>query len=303
MTQTENRPFMNAREDDAFRFLGFPTSVRSTAETTQGAFGLIESWEMPQGFASPYHTHSREDESFYVLDGEFAIVCGGKWMKAGPGTFVYGPRGIPHGFQVISSRPGRLLLMATPGGFERFVLGQATPLDGPPSPPDMDKLMMLAEKYGIEIHGPLPEMPAELQADASLPSGLKELNYRWIQAFNDRDWETERALRSPDFKAYLSGMKEPMDFEAWSGFMTAFTTAFPDSRITIESCIAEGDKVLTRWTLTGTHRGEFQGIPPSDRAVKFSGLELNHVSNGKLTEHWANFDNLALLQQVGAIPA
>jgi uncharacterized cupin superfamily protein len=68
--------------------------MRSTAETTNGAFGLMEHWAMPVGFASPYHTHHREDESFYVLEGEIALVCGGKWLKAGPGTFVYGPREI-----------------------------------------------------------------------------------------------------------------------------------------------------------------------------------------------------------------
>lgn len=158
MTTTQQKPYLNTREDAAFRFLGVPTLMRSTAETTNGAFGLMEHWEMPAGFASPYHTHHREDESFYVLEGEIAFVCDGKWLKAGPGTFVYGPREIPHGFKVIGA-PARMLLMCTPAGFERFVLEQTTPIAEPPSPPDMARLMMLAEKYGIEILGPLPEAP------------------------------------------------------------------------------------------------------------------------------------------------
>ena len=124
MMITEQTPYLNTREDGAFRFLGIPTAMRSTGETTNGTFGLIEHGEMPVGFASPFHTHHREDESFYVLEGEVAFVCGGKWLKAGPGAFVYGPREIAHGFKVIGSSPARMLLMCTPGGFERFVLEQ-----------------------------------------------------------------------------------------------------------------------------------------------------------------------------------
>lgn len=106
MTTTPQPSLVNTREDAAFRFLGIPTLMRSTAETTNGAFGMMEHWAMPVGFASPYHTHHREDESFYILEGEVAFVCGGNWLKAGSGTFVYGPREIPHGFKVVGrSRP------------------------------------------------------------------------------------------------------------------------------------------------------------------------------------------------------
>lgn len=303
MTTTPQPSLVNTREDAAFRFLGIPTLMRSTAETTNGAFGMMEHWAMPVGFASPYHTHHREDESFYILEGEVAFVCGGNWLKSGSGTFVYGPREIPHGFKVVGHSPARMLLMCTPGGFERFVLEQTTPITEPPSPPDMDKLMMLAAKYGIDVHGPLPEEPEAFRAEANPNSDLKSLNHRWIEAFNDRDWQTESAVRSENFRAHLSGFAEPLDNAAWSGFMISFTTSFPDSRISIESCIAEGDTVVTRWTLTGTHRGIFQGIPPTGRQVRFNGIEFNRVVDGRLVEHWAMFDNLALLQQIGAMPA
>ena len=113
---------------------------------------------MPVGFTTPYHTHHREDECFYVVDGNVAFVCNGEWLEAGPGAFVYGPRDIAHGFKAIGERPVRMLLMCTPAGFERFVLDQATRLMVPP--PDMARLMLLAERHGIEIHGPLPEAPA-----------------------------------------------------------------------------------------------------------------------------------------------
>lgn len=301
MTTTEQLPHLNTRQDAPFRFLGVPSVMRATSESTDGAFGLMEHWEMPVGFASPYHTHSREDESFYVLEGELAFLCGGNWLKAGPGTFVFGPRNVPHGFRVIGSSPARMLLMCSPGGFERFVLEQTTPIAEPPEPPDMAKLMMLAEKYGIEIHGPLSQAPDDFGVEGNA-TDLKSLNHRWIKAFNDRDWKTERAVRGDDFQAYLSGAKEPLDNAAWSGFMAAFTKGFPDSRISIESCIAEGDTVVSRWTLTGTHQGEFQGIPPTGRPVKFSGLEFNRAVDGRFVEHHSMFDNIALLQQIGAIP-
>ena len=84
--------------------LGRSTLTRATGETTNGAFGMIEHWEMPLGFASPYHTHHREDEGFYVLEGRVAFVCGGEWLEAGSGAFVYGPRDIAHGFNAIGER-------------------------------------------------------------------------------------------------------------------------------------------------------------------------------------------------------
>ena len=300
IAQTQ-QPFLNARTGDAFRFLGIPTIVRATSATTNGAFGLVEHWSMPPGFASPYHTHHVEDESFYVLEGELAIVVDGKWLLAGPGSFVYGPREIPHGFTVVGNVPVRMLLMCTPGGFEQFVLDQATEIAQPDAPPDMARLMELAARHQIDILGPLPDLPETFAVSNTIDN--KTLNHRWIQAFNDRDWKTEQEIRTPGFRAILSGASEPLDHQAWSGFMSAFTAAFPDSRITIEDSITEGDTVATRWTLSGTHQGDFQGIPPTGRTVRFNGIEYNRIVNGRFAEHWSMFDNLSLLQQLGAFPA
>jgi quercetin dioxygenase-like cupin family protein len=153
------QPYLNTREDRAIRFLGLPTLIRSTGETTNGAFGLMEHWTMPPGFASPYHVHHLEDEAFYVLEGEVAFVCDGKWFQAGVGTYVFGPREIPHGFRVEGTGPARMLLMCTPAGFEHFVLEMSEPADpeSPPAAPDMAKLIACAAKYKVDILGPLPE--------------------------------------------------------------------------------------------------------------------------------------------------
>jgi quercetin dioxygenase-like cupin family protein len=153
------QPYLNTREDPAFRFLGLPTLMRSTGETTGGAFGLMEHWDMPPGFTTPYHRHHLEDEAFYILQGEVAFICDGKWLMGGPGTYVFGPREIPHGFKIVGDQPASMLILCAPSGFERFVLEQATDINLPPGPPDMGKLMELAAKYKIDILGPLPEQP------------------------------------------------------------------------------------------------------------------------------------------------
>lgn len=160
MIKSALQPYMNTREDPAFRFLGVPTLMRSTSETSGGAFGLLEHWSMPPDFGSPYHVHHLEDEAFYVLEGEMAFICNGKWVKGGPGTYVFGPREIPHGFKVIGTAPARMLLMCSPAGFERFVLELSEDLTSPAAPPDMAKLVAVAAKYSIDILGPLPEGPA-----------------------------------------------------------------------------------------------------------------------------------------------
>ena len=147
------QPYSNTSDAPPTYFLGLPTLLRATRQTTNGAFGLVEQL-VPPGFTSPYHTHHLEDEAYYVLEGELAFVCGGQWTPAKAGTLDYGPRNIPQGFKVVGDAPARLLLLCAPGGFEQFVVDMSEPA---PAPPDMAKLMAVAAKYQIDIHGPLPD--------------------------------------------------------------------------------------------------------------------------------------------------
>src|SRR5215471_11838685 len=156
------QPHTNTRQEPPTYFLGLPTLLRATAGTTGGAFGLVESIMLP-GFASPYHTHQVEDEAFYVLEGEMAFVCDGNWTIGGPGTYVFGPRGLAHGFKVLGDTPARMLLLCTPGGFEQFVVELSEPA---PAPPDMAKLVAVAAKFKIDVHGPLPDGPADTRQPA-----------------------------------------------------------------------------------------------------------------------------------------
>ena len=116
------RPYALGKEEgQAIWFLGTLTFVKATKASTGGAYGLIEQ-VIPAGFSSPYHVHHDEDEAFYVLEGEITFYCGDQRLKGGPGTYVFGPREIPHGFKVEGDHPARLLLLASPGGFEQFVI-------------------------------------------------------------------------------------------------------------------------------------------------------------------------------------
>lgn len=149
-----------APEKGPFRFLGLPTLIHAAAQATNGAYGLVEHPSVPPGFASPYHVHHREDEAFYVIEGEMAVVLNGQWKHFGPGAYVFGPRGVPHGFKIVGESPARILILCAPAGFENFVLELAQPLDVPPAPPDMEKMIAAAAGAGIDILGPLPEEPA-----------------------------------------------------------------------------------------------------------------------------------------------
>ena len=86
-------------------------------------------------------------------------------------------------------------------------------------------------------------------------------------------------------------------------FYGALHNAFPDLHFTIEDQIAEGDRVVTRWTATGTHTGAFQGIPPTGTRFKLSGIDIDRIAGGKVVECWPNADELGLLQQLGVLPA
>ena len=81
-----------------------------------------------------------------------------------------------------------------------------------------------------------------------------------------------------------------------------FLAAFPDMRVTIEDELAEGNKVMTRGYFTGTHKGDFQGIPPTGKQIKVKYIDIWLVENDKLVENWVRLDELGMLQQLGVIP-
>ena len=149
-------------EGDARWFLGALTTIKSTGEATGGRVAVTENWA-PRGHGSPLHVHHNEDEWFYVLSGELTFWVGGQVVPASAGSFLYGPRDVPHTFTV-SSDEARFLLVIEPAGFESFLLELSEPAQAltlPPAsvePPALETMMAAAARYGLEILGP-PGIP------------------------------------------------------------------------------------------------------------------------------------------------
>src|SRR6476469_4455945 len=108
MSPTATNPsFLEPGEGPAIWFLRNRMSVKATAGSTGGAFGLVESLVAP-GFSPPLHVHHREDETFYVLEGELTMKCGDRTFRAAAGAFVFLPREVPHTFVVEGDQPARM---------------------------------------------------------------------------------------------------------------------------------------------------------------------------------------------------
>ena len=154
---------LQADEGDALWSFGALATIKASSETTDGRVAVIQ-FLAPQGPGSPLHVHHREDEWFYVTEGELTFWVGGKVIEAPAGSFVYGPRGIPHTY-LVSSPEARFLVVTEPAGFESFLraMGQSAPtltIPPPAAPPsDLAPLIAAAAEYGIEILGP-PGIPA-----------------------------------------------------------------------------------------------------------------------------------------------
>ena len=134
---------------DVYRFL-------ATGEETGGKYAM---WEaiVPPGGGPPPHVHSREEEGFYILEGEMTFYVDGKRVIATAGTFANMPIGVPHSFKNESDTPAKMIISVAPAGIEQMFFEVGTHLqDGatvapPPSKEDIDSLLKTAAKYGIEM--------------------------------------------------------------------------------------------------------------------------------------------------------
>jgi mannose-6-phosphate isomerase-like protein (cupin superfamily) len=141
-------------------------TIKATAEQTGGQYTLVEILA-PDGYGSALHVHHSEDEGFWILEGEMTFYVGDQTIKAQPGSFLLGPKEVPHAFAV-DSGPGRLLFVLSPAGFEDLIREMGEPArelsippqpEEPGEPPDeaeMERMAAIAARHGNEIIGPPP---------------------------------------------------------------------------------------------------------------------------------------------------
>ena len=146
-TPTEGRTI--AVVGDVYRFM-------ATGEDTNGKYAL---WEaiVPPGGGPPPHVHSREEEGFYILEGEITFQVAGKRIVATPGMFANMPVGTPHSFKNESGQTARMLISIAPAGLEEMFFEVGVPLDDgattalPPTRQEIEKLLEVSPEYGVEI--------------------------------------------------------------------------------------------------------------------------------------------------------
>jgi steroid delta-isomerase-like uncharacterized protein len=109
-------------------------------------------------------------------------------------------------------------------------------------------------------------------------------------------------LLADDYTYHAPGM-QIQGVQQMRGVFSMLRSGFPDWRETIDDLVAEGDTVVFRVMGSGTHLGDFMGVPPSGRRVEIMGIDIVRIADRKVAEHWAVFDQLGLLQQIGALPS
>jgi len=131
----------------------------------------------------------------------------------------------------------------------------------------------------------------------------KQLVRQFFEALDRRDTERmDQLVSSANYSLHFCGMP-PLDWNAnKKEFLAPFNKAFPDLTRDIVDLVAEGDKVAVSINVTGTYKGEFQGIPASGKQVSFTAMDILTIVDGKITEEWATADIMGLMQQIGAIP-
>ena len=141
-------------------------------------------------------------------------------------------------------------------------------------------------------------------SSSSLAEENKDVISRFVAEFkNNANHDIVDELFTTDFVHHLKDPRLPPGREAMKLLGQSIAAGFPDVRATVEDLLADGDKVIERTTAVATHTGEFNGIPPTGNQVVWTELHIYRLEDGKIAEMWSEIDLLALLTQLGAIPA
>jgi len=150
---------LRSGEGKAYWVVGDLYTILASGEDTGGAYALMHA-VVPPGGGPPPHIHRREDEAFYVLGGEVSFEADGKAIPASAGTWITLPKGSLHTFRNTGTTAARMLIVVTPSGLERFFaeVGQeatgTTSSPPPVTPADIERLLAVAPRYGLEIRPP-----------------------------------------------------------------------------------------------------------------------------------------------------
>ena len=133
--------------------------------------------------------------------------------------------------------------------------------------------------------------------------GHKALGRRFIEeAWHGRNLAALDDIFDANFVAH-DPTNTPPGLEGYKQQISMFHNAFPDLQTTVEDEIVEGDRLVMRFTMRGTHQGPLMGIPPTGKQITISGISIGRIANGKIVENWTNADLLGLFQQLGVIPS
>lgn len=149
MKTRQSLHYVPAGQGPCITYTGQTMNVKLSATDSNGEITIIESVVAPKA-GPPLHVHEKENETYYVLEGEFEFVCGDDTARGGTGTFIFAPRGVPHRYANIGNAPGRVLFGFTPGGIEAFFreLGDLKEFT-------LEGVTRIARKYGITMLDPV----------------------------------------------------------------------------------------------------------------------------------------------------
>jgi steroid delta-isomerase-like uncharacterized protein len=168
------------------------------------------------------------------------------------------------------------------------------------------------ERSGHHAHDEGQEVQDKRPAEQGLQKGgifmsaeeNKAVVRRLLDVWEQGNIDLIDELVAPDYVNHSPATPEqPTGPEGLKGVVTMFRSAIPDLKIVVEDMIAEGDKVVLRYTLEGTHEGELFGVPPTGQRLSIKSISVERVSEGKIREHWRVTDSLDMMQQLGVIPA
>ena len=130
-----------------------------------------------------------------------------------------------------------------------------------------------------------------------------EFMKKFVEFINSASEKLAYELVSPDAIFHVPGRPEPMIGPAgYLMIIAMMREGFPDVQWTVEELISEGDKVAARFTMRGTHRGQFMGVPPTEKPITVQALNIYHLTNGQIVKEYASPDIFGLLTQIGALP-